>query len=188
MQKILFLFKFQSKVIPKLDRDIKIFQSSSNSHLPDIDLSDEFYNATIDEIKQQQRLRNEALETQGILRTKQMRERDEKMELRLYNYCLIRVRFPDDYILQAVFKSKEKLKDLHEFVQDFLQVKSSFEFFGHSFRKSVNNTSSNLCDDYMNVTLVEACLAPSALINFRYTNANEHVEKLYLKPDFIQKH
>ena len=153
-------------------------------------MSDEFYNTTIDEIKQQQKLRNEALENQGILRTKQMRERDEKIELRMYNYCVIRVRFPDDYILQAVFKSNEKMKNLYELVQDFLQVKSSFEFFGHSLKKSVNCNST---DDYMNVTMAEAGLAPSALINFRYTDANEQCylsanKQQYLQSDLIQKY
>jgi UBX domain-containing protein 6 len=175
-------------VIPELDRDIQIFQSSSTTHLPDIDLSDEFYNATIDEIKQQQKMRNDALESQGILRTKQMRERDEKMEQRMYNYSLVRVRFPDDYILQAVFKSKEKMRDLNEFVQDCLRLKSSFEFFGHSIKKTpVAN------EDFLNVTLAEAGLAPSALINFRYTNANEQSsltanKSLYIRDDLIQRH
>ena len=157
---------------------------TDNSALPEIDLSDEFYNATAEELKQQQKLRNEALETQGILRTKQMRERDEKLELRLYNYCLIRVRFPDNFILQAVFKSNEKLKALHELVQDSLDVKSPFEFFGHSLKKS--NSSSDL----VNMTLAEAGLAPSALINMRYTNVEEQTHYgnkiYYLRKDLIE--
>jgi hypothetical protein len=80
------------------------------------------------------------------------------------------------------------MRDLNEFVQDCLRLKSSFEFFGHSIKKPpVAN------EDFLNVTLAEAGLAPSALINFRYTNASEqsslHANKsLYIRDDLIHKH
>lgn len=36
-----------------------------------------------------------------MLRTKAMREKEEQREMRKYNYTLLRVRFPDGYILQG---------------------------------------------------------------------------------------
>ena len=155
--------------------------------MPEIELSDEFNNATLDEIKQQHKLRNEALESQGILKTKAMRERDEKLELRHYNYCLIRIRFPDNFILQAVFKSREKILKLQEFVQDCLEVQHPFEFFGHSLKKPSSNNN-----DFMNLTLAEAGLAPTALINFRFSEKSDQnhfaaCKMPYLKNSLLEK-
>jgi UBX domain-containing protein 6 len=182
LERLKTILDISEPVVPQLDRDIKIFKSSENTILPETDLSSDFYNATFEEIKQQQRQRTEALEIQGIIRTKQMRERDEQSQLRLYNYCLIRVRFPDNFILQATFKSSEKFSQLHELVQECLEYKSSFEFFGHSLKKT--STS-----DYMNMTLAEAGLAPSSLVNFRYTDGEDQnlfSNKLYLKSELLQ--
>lgn len=36
-----------------------------------------------------------------MLRTRAMREKEEQREMRKYNYTLLRVRFPDGYILQG---------------------------------------------------------------------------------------
>lgn len=36
-----------------------------------------------------------------MLRTRAMREKEEQREMRKYSYTLLRVRFPDGYILQG---------------------------------------------------------------------------------------
>lgn len=164
-------------ILPELDRDLRIFKISDMSCLPDIEISEDFYNPSIDELRNEQRLRNEALEKSGMLRTKQMRERDEKLELRIYNFCMIRVRFPDNYILQATFKSNEKYKDLLELVQDCLEHNGTFDLFGHSLKKSSD----------MNSTLAECGLAPSALLEFRYNSTEaSHQNTKFLKKSLIE--
>ena len=45
--------------------------------------------------------RTEAVEREGMLRTKAMREREVQRERRKYRYALIRVRFPDGIVLQV---------------------------------------------------------------------------------------
>lgn len=45
--------------------------------------------------------RTEAVEKASMLRTRAMREKEEQREMRKYNYTLLRVRFPDGYILQG---------------------------------------------------------------------------------------
>lgn len=87
------------RIQPELDRDVRVFRAS-----PDADriaVPDEFYRLSVDEIKKEQQIRAEAVEKFGMLRTKQMRERDRIRELRRYRYCLIRVRFPDGILLQV---------------------------------------------------------------------------------------
>ncbi len=93
-------------ITAQLYRDLKVYRINLNStSANNFDLGEEFYNLNIEEMRREQQLRNETLEKQGMLRTKAMRERDEQLELRRYNYCLIRVRFPNDYILQVLIKS-----------------------------------------------------------------------------------
>ena len=46
-------------------------------------------------------IKREAIEKLGMLRTKEMRERERTQALRKYRYTLIRVRFPDNIIVQV---------------------------------------------------------------------------------------
>jgi UBX domain-containing protein 6 len=160
---------------PELHRDIKVFRANTQSNLSDFNLSDEFYNLKIEEIKREQAVRAEALEKSGMLRTKAMRERDEQLELRRYNYCLIRVRFPNSIILQALFKSTEKYQSLYELVSECLETDSiPFEFFSHSLKKPEKNVNIN------SLTLAELGLAPAALLNFRFSDlVDESIKSKY---------
>jgi len=173
-------------IVPYLDRDLKIYRVSSKTSTDcrKFDLSDEFYNVSVEEMRKEHKLKMEAVEQQGMLRTKAMRERDEQLELRRYNYCLIRIRFPNDYILQALFKSTENFGTLYEFVQEQLEYDSvPFELFGHSLKKNLELTA----------TLAEAGLAPAALINFKWNEnsmqeANQRGINLnrYIKASLIE--
>ncbi|CAF0764119.1 unnamed protein product [Brachionus calyciflorus] len=173
-------------VMPELDRDIKIFKvSESNSNnLNNFSLSDDFFNLKIEELRKEQALRNEAVEKAGMLRTKAMRERDEQLELRRYNYSLIRVKFPDNFILQGLFKSNEKYDILYELIQNSINFDNiPFELVSHSIKKPSGN------GNLMGLTLAEIGLVPSALLNFKI---NEMVDpriknqiKFYLKADLL---
>lgn len=46
--------------------------------------------------------RTEAVERSMMLRTKAMREKEEKREMRKYRYTVIRIRFPDGVLLQVM--------------------------------------------------------------------------------------
>jgi hypothetical protein len=46
--------------------------------------------------------RTEAVERSLMLRTKAMREKEEKREMRKYRYAVIRIRFPDGILLQVI--------------------------------------------------------------------------------------
>ena len=55
------------------------FQASQKFSLPP-----DFFSLSIDEIRKEQRLKTEALEREGMLRTKAMREREHERERRKY--------------------------------------------------------------------------------------------------------
>ncbi|XP_056428245.1 UBX domain-containing protein 6 isoform X2 [Hyla sarda] len=106
-------------LIATLDRQPQIFIPSDQA--ANFDLPDEFFNLTIEEVRLDQKLRTENLKQNSMLKTKAMWEREEKREIRKYKYTVLRIRFPDDYILQGLFYAQERLSVLVDFIRQHLQ-------------------------------------------------------------------
>ena len=53
--------------------------------------------------------RTEELERNSQLRTREMREKEMKNSARIYRFTLLRVRFPDQVILQGSYLCKERM-------------------------------------------------------------------------------
>ncbi|NXH17929.1 UBXN6 protein, partial [Bucco capensis] len=103
----------------QLDRQLCVFKPSpaaANFQLPS-----DFYSLTAEELKREQQLRTEAVEKASMLRTRAMREKEEQRELHKYNYTVLRVRFPDGYILQGTFYAREAVSVLYSFVREALR-------------------------------------------------------------------
>ena len=171
-------------IVPELDRDLKCFRITDNSNLTDFQLDEDFYNISIEELRREQKLRNEALEKAGMLRTKAMRERDEQLELRRYNYCLIRIKFPNNFIIQGTFKSNETYQDLYNFVQECLETDAiPFELFSPILnKKSLTSNESSLA---------ELRLAPASVLNFKWSdsvdaNYARNIAKNYIRYEILQ--
>jgi len=154
-------------IVPEMDRDLKCFRISKSSSVPTdkFQLHEEFYNRSVDELRKEQKVKAEALEKSGMLRTKAMRDRDEQLELRRYNFCLIRVKFPNDYMLQCLFRATETYNDLYMFLEDCLETGDSFPFelFSHTLKsaeKASQGTSS----------MAQLNLAPASCLNFRWSD------------------
>ena len=178
---------FGEAVVPELDRNVKVLKISKSSKMNDFSLSDDFFNLKVEELRKEQILRNQAVEKSGMLRTKAMRERDEQLELRRYNYSIIRVKFPDDFVLQALFKSNEKFDILYELVQNSLSFENiPFELIGHSIKKP--NTNGNTL---MGLTLAELGMAPSAVLYFKISELIDPSIKsrihFFLKPELLEQ-
>lgn len=142
---------------PQLDRAIKVFYPSNSA--ANFTIPTEFYTISPHELKKEQQRKQEAVETLGMLRTKAMRERDERRELLKYRYTLVRIRFPDGNLLQGTFKATEKLPALQEFVRENLENDwMPFQIF--------SQIGSKLDDD--NKMLAEYGLTPAAVVNFEW--------------------
>ncbi len=145
---------------PELDRNLRVFHPSNRaSHM---EIPQEFYNITPEEMKKEQQRKAEAAEKLGMLRTKEMREREQLRELRRYRYTLIRVRFPDGVILQGTFRATEKLEAVFDYVRENLE-NNWMPFFLSS------STGHKFTDD--TGTLAELGLAPASLLNFAWDPA-----------------
>ncbi|XP_054836912.1 UBX domain-containing protein 6 [Eublepharis macularius] len=138
-----------------LDRQLRVFKPSPlASHF---ELPSDFFNLTTEELIRERRLRAEAVEKASMLRTKAMREKEEQREMKKYNYTLLRVRFPDGYILQGTFFAREPVATLYQFVREALQIDwLPFELLAPGAQK--------LTDE--NVAFNECGLVPSALLTF----------------------
>lgn len=143
-----------------LDRNMQIFQPSTQAS--QFELPDDFYNLSITEIEREQKLRAEATERNSMLRTKAMREKEEKREMRKYNYTLLRVRLPDGLIIQGTFYARERISALMEFVRAALENDwMPFELLGPGGLKLEDeNTHFNECG-----------LVPAALLTFQWDTA-----------------
>lgn len=144
---------------PQLDRALKLYHPTSGSAASHFDIPHEFYNVSPEELKKEQQRRQEAVENYGMLRTKAMRERDEKKELRKYRFTLIRVRFPDGTLLQGTFKALEKLSALISFVRENLTE----EWMPFHLMTS---TGQNLNEE--DKCLAELGLVPAVVVNFKW--------------------
>lgn len=142
---------------PQLDRALKIFhpsQSASKFTIPN-----EFYTVSPEELKKEQQQRQEAVEKLGMLRTKAMRERDEKRELRKYRYALMRIRLPDGFLLHGTFKANEKLSSVFEYVRENLTNDwMPFTLCTQTGQKLTETDK----------TLAELGLTPSAVVNLEW--------------------
>lgn len=142
---------------PELDRNIKVFHPSSKASR--IEVPEEFYTVSADEIKKELQIRQEAVEKFGMLRTKEMREKDRIRELRRYRYCLIRIRFPNEVLLQGTFRANEKFSTVRAFVAECLE----HDWIPFSLSDQLGSKL-----DEENSTVAELGLAPASLLQFAY--------------------
>ncbi|KAL4226210.1 UBX domain-containing protein 6 [Mactra antiquata] len=142
---------------PKLDRAMKVFYPTNSA--AKFSIPTEFYSISPEELKKEQQRKQEAVESLGMLRTKAMREREERRELLKYRYTIIRVRFPDGNLLQGTFKATEKLPALIEFVRENLE--NDWMPF-----HIVTQVGAKLDDE--NKMLAEYGLTPAAVVNFEW--------------------
>jgi len=142
---------------PELDRSIRVFHPTPNA--TKMPVPDEFFRVSAEELRREQQVKKEAAEQLGMLRTREMRERDRVKELRRYRYCLIRVRFPDGILLQGTFAATEKLLAVFAFIVDNL-VSDMIPF------SLTSSTGQALTEDTL--SLAELNLAPASLLNLTF--------------------
>jgi len=144
----------------ELDRGLRILlpsEASKQMHLPP-----DFFSVSADEIKREQQARTEAVEREGMLRTKAMREREEQREKRKYRFTLIRIRFPDGLVLQGTFSVYEKYAAVTDFVNESLECPLPFVLHdaSHGGKLDTSEASEKL--------LIDLKLVPSAILTFAW--------------------
>lgn len=113
--------KSSVKLLPTLDRDIKVLPATTAT--VKLDFSEDFYRITRQDLENEQKRRNEDLARSKLLRTKEMRDRDAGIGMRIYCYTVVKVRFPDNIYLQGTFSAHDAVESIFKFVDDSLRRK-----------------------------------------------------------------
>lgn len=155
--------KTAEPILLELDRNLQVLlpvQASKRTELPS-----SFFHLQPEDIKREQQLRTEAVEKSQMLRTREMRERDEKRNFRKYKFALIRVKFPDNLILQGTFSVYENFQSVVDFVSENL-VRNDKPFC----LKQLPDTTFN--ENFFDKTLLDLGLFPAALLMFTWVDAS----------------
>lgn len=113
------------------ERNPMIFNQAAIQALPRDELPDEFYDLTFDDAKvllRDAKRRREELEEAPLLTNVQRQFNREKQTLSLlnkYHYTIIRIQFPDQFILQGLFRPLETVQTIKDFVKNYLNDPNS---------------------------------------------------------------
>lgn len=147
-------------VRPVLDRSLRVLLPHEAAQ--QLVLPDSFFNLSPDELLREQEARRREVEVQMTLRTKAMRERDERREHLMYRYTLIRIRLPSDLLLQGTFSVHEPLAAVREFLLDNVEKTES--------ECTLVSPSGHTLDD-PKATLLELKLVPAVVLTASWGQA-----------------
>ncbi|XP_078081851.1 tether containing UBX domain for GLUT4 isoform X2 [Mustelus asterias] len=150
-----------------VDREALIYHLDGTNHAQEIqepsdfeELPDEFFQVTIDDVRKrfaQLKSERRRLEEAPLL-TKSMRDSHMKEKTERYPKVVLRVQFPDRYVLQGFFRPLETVGALIEFVKmHLIDPEMLFYLF---------KTPPKVILDDPTTTLFEASLFPAALVHF----------------------
>ncbi|KAI6216071.1 hypothetical protein M3Y94_00460200 [Aphelenchoides besseyi] len=169
----------------KLFRDPKFYRVDPNKPIPNPEIPADFFIRSAEELKLEQKQRSEAVEKLTTLRTSEMRERDARLRQYNYKYTLIRIRFPNGFMLQGVFNVHDKFGAVRDFLAGMLA-----EAVGE-FVITDPTTKKRFDDD--NRTLNDYGLVPAAVILFEWDEdtlsqlRSLNKEPLYLRAEHEQQ-
>lgn len=108
--------------------------------------------------------------------TKEAREAERAKQRRVYRKAMVRVRFPDDVVMQATFSAAAPVSAVLAWIAESLSTPAAFEL-------AMAGTGA-LTE--LSLTLEQAELCPASLLNFRI-QPQEQMQPPYLRPDLMAK-
>ena len=144
-------------VAAELDRGLKVIPPSQKISR---ELPPDFFNLTKEELKAEQESKRDKLERESMLRTKAMRDKEEAKAKRKYKYCLIRIRFPDGWILQGTFSVYETVGAVMEFLTEQLAMPLPYILVDSATGAKLGQ------GEEVEQSLVDLGLVPASLLNF----------------------
>ncbi|XP_045840151.1 tether containing UBX domain for GLUT4 isoform X2 [Meles meles] len=163
---------------PPVDRDPVVCHPDLEELLQawPAELPDEFFEVTVDDVRRrlaQLKSERKRLEEAPLV-TKAFREAQRREKLERYPKVVLRVLFPDRYILQGCFRPSETVGDLRAFVRSHL---GDPELPFHLFI-----TPPKTVLDDPTLTLFQADLFPAALVHF----GAEEPTGVFLEPRLLE--
>ncbi|KAL5760944.1 hypothetical protein ACOSP7_019445 [Xanthoceras sorbifolium] len=151
----------------KFDRQIKVYFSVPESVAARIQLPESFYNLSIGELKREAESRKKKIDESQLLIPKSYREKQAQAAKKRYSKTMIRIQFPDQVVLQAVFRPWEPTTVLYEFVSNSLKEPSLRFELVHPIPVRRRVIPHFAAEGKKPTTLEDEDLVPSALIKFK---------------------
>ncbi|XP_031430761.1 tether containing UBX domain for GLUT4 isoform X2 [Clupea harengus] len=146
--------------LEQVDRKSLVYHMDAGAHEDaDQDLPDEFFEVTVDDIRKrfaQLKSQRQLLEEAPLL-TQALRDSQVKDKMERYPFVVLRVQFPDRYILQGFFRPLETVTALRQFVKAHLEDPNLSFYLFITPPKAILDDSS---------TLFQANLFPAAIVYF----------------------
>ncbi|XP_076636960.1 tether containing UBX domain for GLUT4 [Colletes latitarsis] len=145
------------------ERNAMVFNHDIIEALPKDEVPDVFYDVTVDDAKiilRDFKRRREQLEEAPFLTNVQRQLHQETRtlsQLNKYHYTIIRIQFPDQFVLQGLFRPLETVQAVKDFVKNYLSDPSSDFLIFTTPPKHVLNSNARLIDED---------LVPSAIIYY----------------------
>jgi len=160
----------------ELDRGVVVIAPGTGPGKSIGALPSDFFTLTSDEIKKEHQDKQDVVEREQMLRTKAMRDKEASVGRRKYKYCLVRIRFPDGYILQGTFSVYEQLSAVIQFVTDNLEFPLPFKLIDSTTGARINQEQA---------TLMETGLVPASLFNFSWEDDMQDATTTFLATSLI---
>jgi len=140
------------------DREMKVFNldviKRSESESSSMEVDDDFFDLTIDDLRSRMAELQRTASADAPLLTSAMRERREEDKYANYHRTLIRIHFPNRMILQGLFRLRETVGAIYDFVASNLDnPKTPFYLYVAPPRQDLKDK---------NLTMMKAGLAPAA--------------------------
>ncbi|XP_016987113.1 tether containing UBX domain for GLUT4 [Drosophila rhopaloa] len=147
------------------------------------DLPDSFFDLTVNDLKMVLRdlKRTSSGDDDAPLLTAKLRELERQKtmlaKLNQYKDCVLRIQFPDRFVLQGIFKPHEPLSKVEEFVREFLaQPGEQFHLFTIPPKKVLPT----------NETLLELNFVPNAIVHFGFLKDSLNaVSNRFVKEQYV---
>lgn len=173
-------------VPPPGGRDERVFKPAEVSLARLMELPDEYFKRSPEELKAEMQQRKAKREAEAVLTTKAHKERlaaASAAKAAVHYSTTVRVRLPDGLLLQGCFGAKEKVETMYEWVASSLREPDEFMLkFGNGRDQVAHATEAGAP-----VTLSAAGLVPSALVAFQWRAEGRRGQPALLREDLYRR-
>lgn len=163
----------------KVARNLELFTLKEGQKPTAPRLADDFYNLSAAEVKAEQKKKEMQVDRMLTLRTKEMREKDEKTSNSRYKYTLIRVRLPGNILIQGVFGCYEPFSAVRVFVASVLSDALATSEF------TLRDALGQQADDE-SASLAQLSLAPAALLHLTLAESSTGYDGNIVADDYVE--
>jgi tether containing UBX domain for GLUT4 len=115
-------------------------------------------------------------------RNKRQEELDKLQKQQVYTTALIRIRFPDEYVLQGTFGALEKIEDVYQFVKERLAIQDRPFYLYETPPKKILKERKN--------TLKASRLVPSGMLYFAWEDLDttKSTDGPFMNMELVRNH